>query len=261
MPIATVNGNDLNYELGGNADRPVLMFANSLGTDMGMWQPQMDAFAGDYRILRYDMRGHGQTEASQGPYTIDLLAGDALALIRHLGLSGVNFCGLSMGGMVGQWLGAHAGDYLNRLILCATSATSPNPAAFEARIKAVEEQGLPGIVDAVLDRWFTPQFQKRAPQTVKRIGQMTADASPQGYVACCEALVTLDISGDLRAIGTPTLCIVGADDMATPVEANRYIADHIAGARLEIINEGAHLINLEQPEKFNDLLRGFLEQP
>lgn len=258
MPIANVNGVDIFYELTGTGG-PVLMFANSLGTSLGMWRSQTAAFRQYYRILRYDMRGHGQSASPPGPYTIEMLSRDALALLDFLGLEKINFCGLSMGGLVGQWLGINAPRRLNRLILCAT-APSFSGDVWANRIAAVREHGFPGIVDTVMERWFTDDFRKASPADVSAVRNMTLSASPDGYIACCEALAAVNFELMLERITTETLCLAGSDDQATPPEVVKRIADRIKGARFNVVEHGAHLFNIEQPGPFNALVRGFLEE-
>jgi len=257
MSIANVNGVDIHYDLVGEQG-PVLVLANSLGTDLVMWERQAEAFKDDFRVLRYNMRGHGSSGAPTGPYTIELLSRDLLALIDYLGFSKFSFCGISLGGMVGQWLAINAGNKLDKLVL---AATTPNflSANFEERIKTVREKGLAGIADNVVDRWFTRGFQEAAPRQVDRVAHMTTAASQAGYIACCEALMAANFEDSLSQIKTPTLCIVGIQDHATSVETVTALANAISGAKLVVIADGAHLINLEQPEEFNRILRDFLE--
>ena len=257
MSIANVNGVDIHYDLAGEQG-PVLVFANAVGTDLVMWESQVQAFKDDFRVLRYDMRGHGSSGAPPGPYTIELLSRDVLGLIDHLGFSKFSFCGISLGGVVGQWLGINASNKLDKLIL---AATTPNflSANFEERIKTVREKGLAGIADSVVNRWFTRAFQIAAPQQVDRVAHMTVAASEAGYIACCEALMAANFADSLSQIKTPTLCIAGSDDHATSVETVTALANAIPSAKLEVIANGAHLINLEQPQEFNRILRNFLE--
>ncbi len=256
MSIANVHGVDIHYDLVGERG-PVLVFANSLGTGLVMWERQAEAFKNDFRVLRYDMRGHGTSGVLPGPYTVELLSRDVLALIDYLGFNKFSFCGISLGGMVGQWLGINASNKLGKLVLVATS--SSHRANFEERIKTVREKSLAGIADSVVDRWFTREFQDAAPRQVDRVRHMTISASEAGYIACCEAVMAADFKDSLSQIKTPTLCIVGMQDSATNVETVTALADGIFGAKLEVIADGAHLINLEQPDEFNRILRNFLE--
>lgn len=257
MSIANVNGVDIHYDLVGDHG-PVLVFANSLGTDLVMWEQQVEAFSKDFRVLRFDTRGHGASGAPQGPYTIELLGRDVLALTERLGFNKFSFCGISLGGMVGQWLAIHAGNKLDKLILVATTSSFLS-SDFPARIKAVREHGLGGIVDNIVARWFTQPFQEQAPHQIDRVLDMTISASEEGYIACCEALITGDFVNSLNRIKTPTLCIAGAEDVVTNVETLTALAEGISGARLAVIANGAHLMNVEQPEEFNRLLRSFLD--
>ena len=257
MPFVAAAGARLFYRFDGPEDRPVLVLSNSLGTSLGMWEPQLPAFAARFRVLRYDSRGHGQSEAPLGPYTIERLGRDVLALLDGLGLERVSFCGLSKGGMVGQWLGAHAGERLERLVLACTSAHTGSPEVWTSRIATVRAQGMAAIVPALIDRWFTKGFQEREPETVARITAMLRATDPEGYAACCAAVRDMDQREAIRAIAVPTLVIVGRHDQATPPDHGRLIASHVNGARLVEV-DAAHLGNVEAAETFNQAVLDFL---
>lgn len=257
MPhIQADDGCRIFYRLDGPDDAPVLMLANSLGTTLEMWEPQLPALGG-WRVLRYDSRGHGRSDAPPGPYDIARLGRDALTLLDALQLARVGFCGLSMGGMVGQWLAAHAGNRLERLVLANTSAHIGAPEVWNQRIVTVEAQGMAAVVPGVIERWFTSAFRERAPDRVERIAAMLKDTNPEGYIACCMAVRDMDQRASLSAITTPTLVIGGTHDLATPMEHSHLLADSIPGAELVEL-DAAHLSNVEQADAFNRHLVAFL---
>jgi 3-oxoadipate enol-lactonase len=259
MPTATVNGTAIYYEQSGPEGAPLLVFGNSLGTDLHMWDGQAEALAGQYRILRYDSRGHGRSAAPGGNYTIAMLADDLIGLVDHLGIETFSYCGLSMGGMVGQSIGTHHGDRIRRLILCNTSSHMSPPEAWTARIEAVTSGGMEAVVDAVVDRWFTPGFQASSPAEVMPIREMILTTQPRGYAGCCAAIRDMDQRESIRAITVPTLVIAGGKDPATPIEAAELIAGRIPGARLHVIDNAAHLSNIEGRDEFTRTISAFLE--
>jgi len=236
---------------------PVLMFSNSLGTNYRMWDPQVPVLSGRYRVLRYDTRGHGASEVAPGPYDIALLGRDVLALLDQLGLARVTFCGLSIGGMIGTWLGAHAPERVERLVLCNTSALMGGSDAWNTRIDTVRRDGMGAIADTVIERWFTSRFRAAEPEAVERIRQMLLATPASGYVACCAAVRDMDHRTLLSRITTPTLVIAGTHDPATPVSHARVLAERIAGARLVEL-DAAHLSNIEATATFNAAVLDFL---
>lgn len=257
MTHIAIDGCSIHYHLEGPDDAPVLMLSNSLGTDIGMWEPQMAAFTARFRVLRYDSRGHGKSDAPPGPYTIDRLGRDALGLLDALGLSRVRFCGLSKGGMVGMWLGANAADRIERLVLCNTSAQLGPPAPWDDRIRAVREGGMAALTDAVLERWFTASFRAAAPEKTAPVRRMLLATPPEGYIGCCAAVRDMDQTETIRAIRAPTLVISGAQDPATPPAHGALIAGRIPGARMVTL-DAAHLSNIEAAPAYNDAVLGFL---
>lgn len=257
MPFIQTDGVSLHYQLEGRDDAPCLVLSNSLGTDLGMWAPQMPALLGHFRVLRYDTRGHGQSAVTPGPYSIAQLGGDVIALLDHLGIGTAHFCGLSMGGMTGMWLGAKRPERIGRLVLCNTAARIGTHELWNARIDKVNSEGMAAIVPAVIDRWFTPAFQQRAPQTVEMVRGMLLRMSPAGYTACCAAVRDMDQRDDLSGIRAPTLVIAGTQDQATPREDGKFVADKIPGARYVEL-DAAHLSNFEQADAFTENLTGFL---
>jgi 3-oxoadipate enol-lactonase len=257
MPFADVAGASLHYRFDGTAGAPVVMLSNSLGTDLSMWDPQVPALVARYRLLRYDTRGHGRSTATPGPYTIEGLAKDALGLLDALGIERVHFCGLSMGGMVGQWIGAHAPQRVDKLILCNTTARIGSPEAYNARIDTVRSSGMAAIVDTVLARWYTPSFAAAAPDAIARTRAMLLATPADGYAACCAAIRDMDQSETARDIAAPTLVIAGAHDLATPPADGRFLAERISRARLTEL-PAAHLSNIEAAGEFNVALVEFL---
>jgi len=257
MPIADAGEVRLNYELDGPADAPLVILSGSLGTDLEMWADQVDALATSFRLLRYDMRGHGGSEVPPERYSMEVLGRDVLALMDALGIERAAFCGLSIGGMIGQWLGANAGERLDRLVLCNTAAHLPPPEAWNGRIETVRSQGMVAVADAVIARWFTAPFADANPDMVDHVKRMLLDTPVEGYAACCAAVRDMDMRESLSRIDTPSLVIAGSEDQATPPELSRLIADKIDRARM-IELPAAHLSNIEAADRFNRELREFL---
>ena len=258
----SVNDISMNYTFDGPADAPVVTMSHSLATDRGMWDPTVPALTSRFRVLRYETRGHGQTAAPRGAYTLEQLADDARALLRALGIQRTHWVGLSMGGMIGQVLALKAPDVLLSLSLCDTSSRIPADAKpqWEDRIRTAEAKGMEPLVEPTLARWFTAPFRERRKDVVDRVATMIRTTPVAGYVGCCHAISALNLTDRLSAIKLPTIVIVGEDDPGTPVAASRLIAESIKGARLEIISSAAHLSNIERPEAFNRSLSGFLEK-
>ncbi len=256
----SANGISVNYTFDGPANAPVVTMSHSLATDLGMWDPTMPALTSRFRVLRYETRGHGQTEAPRGAYTLDQLADDALALLRALNIQRTHWVGLSMGGMIGQALALKSPDVLLSLSLCDTSSRIPADAKplWEDRIRMAEAKGMEPLVEPTLSRWFTAPFRERNKDVVDKVAKMIRTTPVTGYAGCCHAISALNLTDRLSAIKLPTAVIVGEDDPGTPVAASRVIAENIKGARLDIIPAAAHLSNMEQPEAFNRALSGFL---
>jgi len=240
---------ELHHRLEGPEDAPVLMLSNSLGTTLEMWDSQAAALTEHFRLLRYDSRGHGRSPAPQGPYSIDALGRDVVGLLDGLGLERVSFCGLSMGGMVGQWLAINAPERVDRLALCSTSAHMPPASQWHERAAAVRGQGMAAITDGAIERWFTPGFTERAPEVVEPVRRMLLSIEPEGYAASCEAIAAHDLRGQHSAIQAPTLIIVGGEDPSTPPEHGKYLASQIQGARIVELQAARHLLNIEHPER------------
>jgi 3-oxoadipate enol-lactonase len=262
--MAFVRAGDLivHYDLTGPPDAPTILFANSLGTNFHVWDPQAAALVGRFRVLRYDMRGHGLTEcppASDDGYSVDRLAKDAVALLDVLQIGSVHFIGLSVGGMVGQRLAATAPDRVLSLTLCDTASRIGPASRWDDRIAAVSKGGLEAIADAVLKVWFTPDFLSRQPDTARGYANMLVRTPAQGYIGCCAAIRDADLRQDDARIQCPTLVVVGDQDPATPPSAARELSEAIRGARLETIEGAAHIPAVEQPAILNRLLGDFLD--
>lgn len=257
MPVIFSDGCPIHVVVEGPANAPVLMLSNSLGTTHRMWDDQVRPFTQHFRLVRYDRRGHGQSGVTKGPYTIEALARDALAVMDGLGLEKVHWCGLSMGGMEGQWLGANAPERIGKLILSNTSSYFPDKNAWNDRLKLVREKGVAAFADTNMERWFTKDFRTRAPDTVARVKEMFASTPLEGYLACGAAVRDMDQRDLLPKITAPTLVIVGRHDPATPPEAGEYIKNRIPGAKMTVL-EAAHLSNVEQPQAYADAVLGFL---
>jgi 3-oxoadipate enol-lactonase len=257
MPIVKSGEARIHYVLEGRSGAPVLVFSNSLGTNYSMWDRQAPELRKKLRVLRYDTRGHGQSSVTPGPYSIEQLGKDVLALLDALDLDRVHFCGLSMGGMIGMWLGADAPERLNKLVLCNTGAKIGTAEAWNARIEAVRKNGMKSVAAAVVERWFSPAFREKAPATVSNTLKMLEEVNPEGYAACCAAVRDFDFREQLRKIRIPALVIAGAHDPATPPADGRFLADQIPGARYAEL-DAAHLSNIEDQDRFNKEITAFI---
>lgn len=256
--IITDDGIKLNVRLDGDPGKPSVLLSNSLGTDLAMWDGQIGALTADFQVIRYDARGHGQSDAPDGEYTIDRLGRDAVQVLTGLGIEKAAFCGLSMGGMIGMWLGVHAPERVSRLALCNTATSIPPAALWQTRIDTVRANGMAAIADQVVTRWFTEPFQAASPETVAQIKAMLLATSPAGYAGCCAAIRDMDQARDISRISCPVLVIAGADDPATPPADGEAIAAAIKGAEIEILPACAHLSNIEQEARFNARVIPFL---
>jgi 3-oxoadipate enol-lactonase len=259
--MPTINADDgcpLHVEVEGNTSAPVLMLSNSLGTNLHMWDDQAAEFAKHFRLVRYDRRGHGKSGAPKGPYSFDRFGRDIIAILDALNIKKMNWCGLSMGGMDGQWLGANAADRVEKLVLANTNFYYADKAPWADRIKFVREKGLAALVEPNMERWFTKGFRERAPQAIARMKDMFVTTNPEGYVGCVEAIRDMDFRASNPRIATPTLVIVGKQDPATPPSAGEAIAKDIKGAKLVAL-DAAHISNVEQPRAFADAVLGFLK--
>lgn len=257
MAFIDLDGARFRYRFDGPVEAPVLLLSNSLGTDLEMWSAQVPAWSRSFRVLRYDTRGHGQSAVTAGPYTIDRLGVDALALLDALALPRVHCCGLSLGGMTGMWLAAHAPARVDRLVLSNTAAQIAPPELWNARIDAVDKGGMAAVVDAVLARWFTAPFVAAGGAALVAMRAMLLACPAQGYMAACAAVRDMDQRAAVARIIAPTLVIAGTDDLATPPAAGRFLAEAIPGARYAEL-PAAHIANVEQPERYTDLVLRFL---
>jgi 3-oxoadipate enol-lactonase len=257
MPFADVGELRIRYQLAGPENGPVVAFSNSLGTNLSMWEPQFAALGQRFRVLGYDMRGQGQSSVTGDDYSIEQLARDFLGLLNALGLERVNFCGLSMGGMVGMWLAVNASDRLHRLVVCNSAARIGTKEMWNARIASVRQGGMKAITAGVLERWLTADFREKSPIAVARVQRMLEESPVDGYAGCCAAIRDMDQRQSIAAIGIPTLVIAGAKDPVIPAADARFVSERISGAQyLEL--DAAHLSNIEQAEAFTAGVAGFV---
>jgi 3-oxoadipate enol-lactonase len=252
------NGIEMSYRLDGPVDAPVLMLSNSLLTDYGMWDLQVPAFSAKYRLLRYDTRGHGGTEASSGPYTIDLLAADALALLDALQIDKVDFLGLSMGGMIAQCLAAKHPSRLKRAVLCDTACHLPPESAWDDRIALAQDKGTAAFTKPMTERWLTQPYRESHPTQMEKMGAMISRTAVDGLVGCAHAIKKMNQADILANIKMPTLIVVGEQDVGTPVSAAEFLNRGITGSKLVVIKNAGHLPNIEQTEIFNRTVLEFL---
>ncbi len=257
MPFVELDDARIHYSLEGPNEAPVLLFSNSLGTNYSMWDAQAAEFRKNLRVLRYDTRGHGQSSVTTGPYSIEQLAKDVITMLDVLNFDLVHFCGLSLGGMIGMWLGANAPERLNQLILCNTAAKIGTTESWDARIQAVRNNGMKQVAAAVIERWFSPAFREKAPAIVASTQKMLEEANPEGYAACCAAVRDFDFRNNLVKVRKPALVIAGAHDPATTPADGHFLADRIPGARYAELN-AAHLSNIEDRDRFNRVVSAIL---
>ncbi len=259
MPqIQTDDGCTINVQVEGPADAPVLMLCNSLGTNLHMWDEQAKTWSQHFRLVRYDRRGHGKSGVPKGPYTMERLGRDALAVADSVGAKTFNWCGLSMGGMVGQWLGANAPERLDKLVISNTSHYYADKQPWNDRIKFVREKGLGALADTMMERWFTKPFRDSGAPGINAIKTMFLDTQPDGFVACSEAVRDMDFRESTPKITVPTLVIVGAKDPATLPEWGAEINRMIKGSKLASL-DAAHISNVEQPKAYTDTVLNFLK--
>ena len=261
MPFAEVNGTKLHYRFDGPEQGPVVMLSNALASDLTMWEFQVPALVeAGYRILRYDSRGHGHSSVSEGPYSIELLTADAAGLMDALDLNKVHFCGLSMGGMIGQMLGTQYGDRLISLTLSSTAAFMAPKEIWDERIETVRKSGMAVVVDATIDRWFTKAGQRHLASSVEKVRRVILNTPVKGFCSCCAAIRDMDQRETIRTISTPTMVMVGEHDSGTPVSAAEYIHQGISSSALTIIHDAAHFVHMEQSSMFNHALLNFIKK-
>lgn len=254
-----VNGVELAYRFDGPASGHVIMMSNSLMSDHTMWDVTVPALADRYRVLRYDTRGHGQSGLTPGPYSIAMLADDAVGLLDALGIRSVHMVGLSMGGMIAQQMGARYGGRVHSLSLCDTASEMPPRSMWDERFAIARAQGMAGQVDAAIQRWFTAPYIARDPQSVEKVRRMILATPVEGFVACGSAVRDMAQTTMLLQVKAPTLVIVGRHDPGCTVEQATVLHRMIDGSRLVVLEDAAHLSNIEQPQAFNAALRGFID--
>ncbi|OPA93662.1 3-oxoadipate enol-lactonase [Pseudomonas fluorescens] len=260
MAFVQLAEGELHYQFDGPVDAPVLVLSNSLGTDLHMWDLQIPAFTEHFRVLRFDTRGHGKSLVTEGPYSIEQLGHDVIALLDALDIHRAHFCGLSMGGLIGQWLGINAGERLQRLVVCNTAAKIGTPDIWNPRIETVLRDGSAAMValrDASIARWFTADFAAANPHQATRITDMLAATSPQGYAANCAAVRDADFREQLSAIKVPTLVIAGTEDAVTPPAGGHFIQQRVQGAEYAEF-PAAHLSNVQAGAAFSNRVIEFL---
>ncbi|EKF17602.1 3-oxoadipate enol-lactonase [Nitratireductor pacificus] len=264
MAFARVNGVVLHHEVRGPADMPengpALVFSNSLGTDFRIWDAVADRLAGNYRLVLYDKRGHGLSEAPPQPYALTDHVDDLAALLDHLGIARAAVVGLSVGGMIAQGLATRRPDLVEALVLCDTAHKIGTDALWNGRIEAVNAKGIASIADGILQRWFTPAYRSSGNADFAGYTAMLTRTPVDGYAGTCAALRDADLTESTRALRLPVLCIVGHQDGSTPPDLVRELAALIDGARFEIIAEAGHLPCIEQPEKTAALIEAFLAE-
>jgi len=254
------NGIQMNYELSGKKGAPVVVLSHSLNSSLLMWNPQMEALNPHFQVLRYDIRGHGGSDAPSGAYTLELLGEDAIGLLNALDINKVHFVGLSMGGMIGQCLALNYLHRLKSLALCDTASIIPQEAQpiWQERIDKALNKGMEAQVDETMERWFTPSFLKQNPPMLDLIRKQILATPVVGYLGCAEAIRRLNYLDRLSEIKMPTLIMVGEDDPGTPVSASKAIHERISNSKLVILPSARHLSNIEQTQAFNSVLLEFL---
>ena len=253
------DGCRINVEVEGPEDAPAVVFSNSLGTNLHMWDDQAKALSKHFRVIRYDQRGHGKSDAPPQPYSIERLGRDVLAILDHFGIKKAHFVGLSMGGCTGMWVGRHARDRVGRLVLSNTGAKIGDSSLWNSRIQSVRKDGMKAVVETVLGRWFTPDFRRRQSAVVERVREMLLTTPPAGYAGCSAALRDMDQRAGISEIKAPTLVIAGKHDPATPPESGEFIASRIKDAKYVLL-DAAHLANLERAAIYTDTIERFLRK-
>lgn len=257
MPILEDGQTPIAYTLEGPPDAPLVVLSNSLGTTMSMWDAQAAALAHDYRVLRYDTRGHGGSSPCADACTLDELGGDVLRLLDALDVERAHFCGISMGGLTGLWLGVHAGQRLRSLVVANSAACIGSSAAWNARAAQVEADGMDAVANGAAGRWFTRTFIERAPGVVAALVEDLRHCPPAGYAACCRALAGADLRASIGAIAVPTLLVGGRHDPVTTVADLAFMRERIPGAQGSVL-DASHLSNIEAQDAFSGELRAFL---
>jgi 3-oxoadipate enol-lactonase len=258
VQFASIRGARIAYRFDGPVGAPVVLMSNSLMSTHAMWSPQMDALSQQFRVLRYDTRGHGSSETTPGPYSIESLADDVAALIEHTGVQAVHFVGLSMGGMIGQQLAVRHPHRVISLSLCDTASEMPPRSMWEERFAIARQSGIKGLVDGTIKRWFVESFVQREPQVIAWVRDMILSTQTEGYIACASAVRDMSQTHLLASIQAPTQIIVGRQDPACTLAASEVLHREIRGSSLHVLDDAAHLANLEKPQRFGELLVGFI---
>lgn len=258
MPKFISNDAEINYQTFGDASQPAIIFSNSLGTQFNMWQPQISFFEKKFYVICYDTRGHGASSAPQGPYSIEQLGTDVVHLLDHLNIEKASFCGISMGGLTGQWLAIHHPERFNHVIVCNTAAKIGQEQAWNDRAQLVREQGLKPIAETAASRWFTEPFIRSNTAIVESLSNDLGAGSPEGYASCCEALAKADVREQLKDITVPVLVVAGQQDPVTTVVDGQFMVERIANSQLFEIN-ASHISNVELPNEFNQAVKQFIQ--
>lgn len=258
MPMIDIAGDQFHVKSDGPENASVLMLSNSLGTNLSMWDLQAAGWSKRHRVVRYDSRGHGRSAAPDRSYTLDELGRDAVAIMDALKLDRVNWCGLSKGGMVGQWLLVNAPERLDRVVLANTASHMAPRELWEDRIRTATEHGMAALVDGVIERWFTKRFRDSGSPHIGKVRRMLLTTPAHGYAGCCAALRDMDQREAIRSAKNPVLVIVGSQDPATPPAAGQLIHERIVGSKLVTL-DAAHLSNIEQPEVFTRAVLDFIK--
>jgi 3-oxoadipate enol-lactonase len=248
----------IGYEVDGLPDGPPLLLINSIGSTRELWARQMPALTGRYRVIRYDTRGHGQSSVPSGDYSIEQLGRDALAILDDARVASAHVCGISLGGLTAQWLGACAPDRVTSLVLANTAARIGSVESWTERIALVRQKGMTAVADLAMPRWFSPAFHERDPDTVHTFRTMIQSVAPEGYLGCCAALRDADLRDQVASITRPTLLVASTADSATPPEGLAFIRDRIGGATMVTFDSG-HLSNVECAEEFTGAMLDFLD--
>lgn len=259
MPTFTSNDAQINYQTFGHNHQPALIFSNSLGTQFSMWKAQVEALKKQFYIICYDTRGHGESTAPTGPYTLEQLGQDVIHLMDHLEIEKADFCGISMGGLTGQWLAIHYPERFKHIVVCNTAAKIGQESAWNERAKLVREQGLEPIASTAASRWFTEPFIQSNTAVIAKLSNDLGAGSPEGYASCCEALAKADLTTEISQIRVPMLVIAGTLDPVTTVADGQYLVNQIRNSALFEI-EASHISNIEQAHVFTQTLSEFLAQ-
>jgi 3-oxoadipate enol-lactonase len=258
MTLVDVDGTRLRCLVEGPEGAPAIVFLNSLGTDVRMWDPQVEALRSSFRIVRHDSRGHGASDAPKGPYSIELLGGDVVSLLDALEIERVHVCGESMGGLVALWLAANHPERIERAIFASTAVRIGSKDRWDERVRALEEGGMDSIRDMVMGRLLTSSFRERSPEVTERVVATLVSTPPDGYAASCLAVRDADLTNEVGRISAPSLIVVGADDVGISQREAQDLHERIADSELVVLDDASHLCNLEQPERFNQAVLAFL---